>query len=177
MVSKGYDAFLTINNKHRQADKFGLEAVTLKVITLKNTGRAEVLIKANGNKVTKSISNIVETVRTTKAWITNPSVIADFGGFEKEEKPKKRYFRVPVTYEVYDTIEVAADSFEDAVKYVLNNYEDISLGDSPEYVDGSYKINAESWETGDAEAIVEELEGCYGKDDMNLAQCSSNYVN
>ncbi len=52
-------------------------------------------------------------------------------------------FKVPVEWAVCDFVEVEADSFKDAVKYVVDNRDKIPLGTEPEYIDGSYKINSE----------------------------------
>lgn len=49
-------------------------------------------------------------------------------------------FIVPVSWEVYSTVEVEADSYEEAVKIAKDNIDDIPLGDS-EYVDESYKVD------------------------------------
>ena len=172
-----YEDFLAINYKHRKADIFGKEAVTLRVITLKGSGEAEVIIKCSGKRVVESINDIITKVRLTRTWITNPSAIADFNSFKKKEKPNQKYFRIPVEWTCYDTIEVAADSFEDAIQYVLDNDGSIPLGDAPEYMDGSWKIAVSTWDTGDAKAIAEELESYYGEDDKNLRMISINYVN
>lgn len=52
-------------------------------------------------------------------------------------------FKVPVTWEVYDTVEVEAETAEEAVKYVEDNLDYIPLGTEPEYVNGSYKTDVE----------------------------------
>ena len=52
-------------------------------------------------------------------------------------------FKVPVEWSVYDTVDVEADTFEKAVKYVLDNKDDIPLGTEPQYIDDSYKICSE----------------------------------
>lgn len=60
----------------------------------------------------------------------------------------KRMYYIPVTWEVWDKVEVEANSLEEAVKYVKDNIDDIPLGTEPEYIDGSYKI--EDGENGEA---------------------------
>lgn len=50
-------------------------------------------------------------------------------------------FSIPVTWQVWDKVEVEAESIEDAVKYVKENIETIPLGTEPEYIDGSYQID------------------------------------
>lgn len=48
-------------------------------------------------------------------------------------------FVVPVSWEVYSTVEVVAPTYEEAVKIAKEKIDDIPLGDA-EYVDASYKI-------------------------------------
>lgn len=60
----------------------------------------------------------------------------------------KRKYYIPVSWEVWDKVEIQAESLEDAVKYVKENIDDIPLGTEPEYIDGSYKI--EDGENGEA---------------------------
>lgn len=52
-------------------------------------------------------------------------------------------FKVPVEWAVCDFVKVEANSFEEAVGYVVRNRNEIPLGTGPEYIDGSYKINSE----------------------------------
>lgn len=61
------------------------------------------------------------------------------------EKVKTK-FLIPVTWKVYDTVEVQAASLEEAYEYVQNNIDNIPLGTEPEYTDNSYEICAESFE-------------------------------
>lgn len=51
-----------------------------------------------------------------------------------------RTFTIPVTWEVYDHIEVQADSLEEAIEWAKEHSDEIPLGTDPEYVDGSYEI-------------------------------------
>lgn len=53
---------------------------------------------------------------------------------------EKKTFVVPVTWEVYSTISVEAESLEEALAYVKQNSDDIPLCTETEYVDGSYRI-------------------------------------
>lgn len=53
---------------------------------------------------------------------------------------KKRKYYIPVCWEVWDKVEVEAESLEEAIKYVQDNIDEIPLGTEPEYIDGSYKI-------------------------------------
>ncbi len=52
-------------------------------------------------------------------------------------------YKIPVEWGVYDVVEVEAESFADAVKYAVTHKDEIPLGTTPEYIDGSYKINSE----------------------------------
>lgn len=77
--------------------------------------------------------------------------ISDFTGFchkgfelidEQEPQTKKmKKFKIPVTWEVWDQIEVCAETIEEAIQYVRDNIDTIPLGTEPEYIDGSYKID------------------------------------
>ena len=51
----------------------------------------------------------------------------------------KRFY-IPVSWEVWDKVEVEAETIEEAVKYIKDNIDTIPLGTEPEYIDGSYKI-------------------------------------
>lgn len=61
-------------------------------------------------------------------------------------------FSIPVTWEVWDKIEVEAETIEEAIKYVKENIDTIPLGTEPEYIDGSYKI----YDGENGEATIEE---------------------
>lgn len=61
-------------------------------------------------------------------------------------------FSIPVTWEVWEKIEVEAETIEDAIKYVKENIDIIPLGTEPEYIDGSYKID----DGDNGEATIEE---------------------
>lgn len=63
-----------------------------------------------------------------------------------------RKFSIPVSWEVWDKIEVKAETIEDAIKYVKENIDIIPLGTEPEYIDGSYKID----DGQNGEATIEE---------------------
>lgn len=52
----------------------------------------------------------------------------------------KRFY-IPVTWEVWDKIEVEAETIEEAVEYVKENIDSIPLGTEPDYIDGTYKID------------------------------------
>ena len=73
-------------------------------------------------------------------------------------------FSIPVTWEVWDKIEVEAETIEDAIKYVKENIDIIPLGTEPEYIDGSYKID----DGDNGEATIEETVN-YLKEYWNLS--------
>lgn len=52
----------------------------------------------------------------------------------------KKIYSFPVSWEVYDRVEVEASSEAEARKILEDNLDLIPLGDSPEYIDGSYKV-------------------------------------
>ena len=63
-------------------------------------------------------------------------------------------FSIPVEWAVYEHLQIRADSLEEAVKFVQENEYDIPFGDSPEYIDGSYKISVDGYTPKEiAEAI------------------------
>ena len=49
-------------------------------------------------------------------------------------------FVIPVSWEVYSTVEVTAETYEEAIKILENNVDKVPLGDG-EYIDDSYKID------------------------------------
>lgn len=54
---------------------------------------------------------------------------------------KTKRFSIPVTWEVWDKIEIEAETIEEAIQYFKDNSDLIPLGIEPEYIDGSYKID------------------------------------
>lgn len=52
----------------------------------------------------------------------------------------KKTFTIPVSWEVYDHIEVQANSLGEAINWANEHSDEIPLGTDPEYVDGSYQI-------------------------------------
>lgn len=49
-------------------------------------------------------------------------------------------FKIPVEYKVWGTVEVEAETMEEALEYARNNIDTLELPDEPEYVDDSYVI-------------------------------------
>lgn len=62
-------------------------------------------------------------------------------------------FNIPVTWEVWDVVEVEAETLEEAIKYVKKNIDTIPLGKNTEYLDGTYKI----YDGEDEFATIEEI--------------------
>ena len=60
---------------------------------------------------------------------------------------KKQIFKIPVEWAVYETLEIEAETLEEAVKYVEDNLEEIPLGEG-DYIDGSYKITGSDENSG-----------------------------
>lgn len=50
-------------------------------------------------------------------------------------------YKLPVTWEVYDTVEIEATSLEEAVEIFEETKDDIELPNNPEYVDGSFQLS------------------------------------
>lgn len=55
-------------------------------------------------------------------------------------------FKIPVEYKVWGTVEVEAETMEEALEYARNNINTLELPDEPEYVEDSYVIAVEDIE-------------------------------
>ena len=66
-------------------------------------------------------------------------------------------FSIPITWTVWDKIEVEAETIEEAIQYVKDNLDTIPLGTEPEYIDGSYKIEDGNNGESDIEETVRYL--------------------
>ena len=53
----------------------------------------------------------------------------------------KKDFIIPVSWEVYSTITVSANSMEEAIEFAEKNIDYIPLCSDNEYIDGSYLID------------------------------------
>ena len=53
-------------------------------------------------------------------------------------------YKIPVSWEMMDFVDVYAENLEEAYNYVNDNADNISLGTDAEYIDGSYEVG--SWE-------------------------------
>lgn len=69
----------------------------------------------------------------------------------------KKVFSIPVEWTVTETLDIRANTLEEAIEFIRENNDIIPLGDDPVYLDGSYKISGDT-EFADAEA--REIE-CY----------------
>lgn len=55
-------------------------------------------------------------------------------------------FEIPVSWEVWDTVEIEAESFDEAVKWLEENIDEVPLGTEPEYVLNSYEIDYDAFD-------------------------------
>jgi hypothetical protein len=62
---------------------------------------------------------------------------------DKNMANEKKRFVIPVSWEVYSTITVEANSLEEAIAYCEEHSDEIPLGSDTHYIDGSYRIDAE----------------------------------
>lgn len=74
---------------------------------------------------------------TISFYINNK--LADITPIEIKQR-KLKVFSIPMIWEVWDKIEVIAESLEEAIEYINDNINDISLGDEPEFQEGTYRI-------------------------------------
>lgn len=56
-------------------------------------------------------------------------------------------YKIPVEWAVYDTVEIEADTLEEAIKKFDETIDYIPLGTEPEYIDGSYQREIQGNET------------------------------
>lgn len=64
---------------------------------------------------------------------------------------KKKIYQIPVTWDVYSTIEVEAESLEEAVDIAMENR---PLPTDPEYVDSSLRL---SYDKDDMKDLMKEV--------------------
>ena len=50
-------------------------------------------------------------------------------------------FLIPVEWESFGTVEIQANTLEEALQYAKENIDELPLPDDREYMEGSYKIN------------------------------------
>lgn len=73
----------------------------------------------------------------------NSEFTVDSNGFRvttKKQQEETKTFTIPVSWEVYDTIKVDANTLEEALEWANKHIDEIPLGTTPEYVDASYQI-------------------------------------
>lgn len=51
----------------------------------------------------------------------------------------KQTFKIPVEWSVYSTVEIEAESLEEAIKIFDETVDDISLPIDPDYMNGTFK--------------------------------------
>lgn len=51
----------------------------------------------------------------------------------------KQTFKIPVEWTVYDTVEIEAESLEEAIKIFDETIDDIPLPTKPEYLNGTFQ--------------------------------------
>ena len=73
-----------------------------------------------------------------------------------------KVYTIPVEWTVTSTIKIKAESLEDAVKFALDNLNEIPLSDEYEYLDGSYCIATECNDEN-AETIANDIRDLYGE--------------
>lgn len=78
--------------------------------------------------------------------------ISDVTGFcHKGFELLKNYY-IPVTWQVWDKVEIEAKSLKEAIKYFKEHVDEIPLGTEPEYIDGTFQID----DGNDGESSIEE---------------------
>ena len=70
-------------------------------------------------------------------------------------------FSIPVTWSVWDKIEVEAETIEDAIRYVKEHIDEIPLGTELEYIDGTYRIDDGDNGENSVEDTVNYLKECW----------------
>ncbi len=68
-----------------------------------------------------------------------------------------KVFSIPVEWVVTENIEVKANSLEEAVRFVVDNYDEIPCGEDASFVDGTYRITGDDDFDGDISKVTENL--------------------
>ena len=76
---------------------------------------------------------------------------------KKLKKPKMKTYRLPVEYNMYDTVSIEAETLEDAVRKFMEQEDDLSLPDNPQYMEDSFRLSTDSSPYRNFEATIEEL--------------------
>ena len=128
--------------------------------------------RARIHLLNERIESLGAALEKLKAADKDPKLIADViseiqnknDELAKLTGPKpKRYYSVPVVYEVYGTIDVEADSAEEAYDKVKAHPENFNLPDEDFYVDDSFRVADDDREN--AIATIKEL-GCFDEHGM-----------
>lgn len=61
--------------------------------------------------------------------------------FEEGKHCKRKMIQVPITWQCYGWVEVPASTPEEAIQYLKDHEEEISLPDDWDYVDGSFGLS------------------------------------
>lgn len=73
------------------------------------------------------------------------------------DKNGSKVFSIPIEWIVTETIEIKANSLQEAIEFINENADLIPLGTEPEYIDGTWKISADESGTMDTKEIIETL--------------------
>lgn len=81
----------------------------------------------------------------------------------KESKtPKLKTYKLPVEYSMYDTVSIEAETLENAVRKFMEQEDDLSLLDNPQYMKGSFRLSTDSSPYRNFETTIEKLKYDYG---------------
>ena len=69
-----------------------------------------------------------------------------------------KVFSIPVEWVVTETLEIKADTVEEAINFINDNLDTIPLGTEPAYIDGTYKISADENNNMNTAEIAEKLD-------------------
>ncbi len=96
---------------------------------------------------------------TLNYWTNINNIINDI---KKSKKPKLKTYHLPVEYSMYDTISIEAETLEDAVRKFMEQKDDLSLPNNPQYMEGSFRLSTNSSPYRNFETTIEELKYDYG---------------
>ena len=63
---------------------------------------------------------------------------------------------------MYDTVSIEAETLEDAVRKFMEQEDDLSLPNNPQYMEGSFRLSTDSSPYRNFETTIEELKYDYG---------------
>lgn len=73
----------------------------------------------------------------------------------------KKIFKLPVEWASYGTIEIEAESLEDALKIFCKTENEIELPTERDYIDGSFKMSTDASPYINIEATAKEIRDYY----------------